>query len=316
MNISQNDEQGTMFIVVNLSYDILVGLSFITFVPAYILANSYFKSVSLDKECLLLHIHKDVITSLLLWRTFWLVEVIMRYWNKEGLNETQAMIVTFGLWFAAFYLALILIFISIYKLYMSKTKTVDPTIPWLGKEEAYAVTKIRCGCCLVVISFLAMTFGLESYPTIYYYIMVHGSLEEGSLMSNILYRGIVFLLLMVSGILTLARKFLGTKDLQVDQIIPKTIKYAFIISVFSLVVGTLMEYCQFSDNRIRLKIYQIVLSPIQICVPLLFILRSDQLKAHSIRFLKNKSDDLFMLNLYLVPLFFSIVIYSTLCVIQ
>ena len=85
------------------------------------------------------------------------MEVIIKYWIKKNPNEIQAMVVSFGLFFAAFYLALILIFISIYKLYMSKTRTVDPTIAWLGNDEALVVKKIRLGCIFVVTCFLATT---------------------------------------------------------------------------------------------------------------------------------------------------------------
>ena len=313
MNDTLTEDAGSMYFVITLTYDILIILTLITFVPAYTLINSYFNGVSLEKECLLLHLYKDVISSLLLWRSFWVVEVIIKYWNKKTPNETQAMIVSFGLFFAGYYLALILIFISIYKLYMSKTKTVDPTIAWLGKEEALAIKKIRLGCIFVVIAFLATAFGMELYPSIYHYMMLHESSGENVQMSIILYRGTFFLLLLISGVLTVATKFYGKIDgVIADNIIPKTVKYLVVICCVSVTVSSFVESFQFYDNRTKRKIYQIFMSVIQIFAPYVLIIKSEQLKTHSIRSLKNFYDDIFMLSIYLGPIFLSIVMYSSL----
>ena len=316
MNSTQTDEEGPLYFVINLSYDIFIVLAFITFVPAYVLIKSYFNSVSLDKECLLLHLYKDVISSILLWRAFWVVEVIIKYWNKKRPNETQALIVSFGLFFAGFYLALILIFISIYKLYVSKTKTVDPTITWLGKDESVGVKKIRLGCIFVVIAFLATAFGMEWYPSIYHYMMLDESSSENVKMSIILYRGTFFLLLLISGVLTIVAKFYGKVDgVIADNIIPKTVKYVFIFCCVSATVSSIVESFQFYDNRTKRKINQIFQSLVQIFAPYVLINKSEQLKTHSIRSLKNFYDDVFMLNIYFMPIFLSIVMYSSLSIL-
>lgn len=141
---------------------------------------------------------------------------------------------------------------------MSKTKTVDPTIAWLGKDEALVAKKIRVGCILVVICFLATTFGMELYPRIYHYMLLHEPSSENVRMPFILYRCTFFLLLLISGVLTVASKFYG----KIDGLI--------------------------ADNK------------------------SEKLKTHSIRYLKNLCDDIFMLNIYLMPIFLSIVMYSSL----
>ena len=58
---------------------------------------------------------------MLLWRTFSAIEVVIDFWNGGETVKTQAIIIAFGLWFAALYLALTLTFISIYNLYMVKS---------------------------------------------------------------------------------------------------------------------------------------------------------------------------------------------------
>ena len=56
------------------------------------------------------------------------------------------------------------------------------------------------------------------------------------------------------------------------------------------------------------EMYQILMSPIEIFAPFVIILRSDQLKIHSIRMIKNIYDDALMLSIYLVPVFLFIAV--------
>ena len=299
-------------LAIDLAYDILKILAFILFGTAYVLAFSYLKSLSLAKECLLVYLYKDVISSMMLYRTFSAIEVVLDFWNAGGTSKTQAMIISFGHWFGGLYLALTLIFISIYNLYVAKSNTIDPTIDWLGKDEASAIKRIRCGCCLAVIGFLAINFGMELYPYIFYTMIPHHSSEPDMLISNILYRGTLILLLLVSGILITARRIYGsTHNIQIDPVLTKSIKYIFALAVATIGTMTITEYFQFVDIKTSRKIYNILVSPIEMFAPFVIILRSDQLKIHSIRFMKNKFDDAFMLSIYLIPTFMFIVVNLT-----
>ena len=297
---------------IDLAYDILKILAFILFGTAYVLAFSYLNSISLAKECLLVPLYKDVMSSMMLYRTFSAMEVIPDFWDVEGTSKTQAIIVSFGLWFGGLYLALTLIFISIYNFYVAKSNTIDPTIDWLGKDDVSAIKRIRCGCNLGVIGFLAINFGMELYPKIFYTMIPHHSSVPNLLISNIVYRGTLILLLLVSGILIAARRIHGsTHNIQIDPVLTKSIKYIFILAVVTVGAMTITEYFQFVDIKTSRKIYNILVSPIEMFAPFVIILRSDQLKIHSIRFMKNKFDDAFMLSIYLIPTFMFIVVNLT-----
>ena len=307
-----NDTRAEEEHIIDLTYDILTLLSFIPFGTTYGLASSYLNSVSLAKECLLVYLYKDVLLSMLLWRTFSAIEVVIDFWNGGETGKTQAIILAFGLWFAALYLTLTLTFISIYNLYMAKSNTIDPTINWLGKNEESAIKRIRSGCFLCSIGFLTVNFGMGLYPNIFYTMIPHHLSGSDLLMSNIIYRGTLILLLLVCGILNGARRLYGqTYEIQIDQIFTNLIKYIFAISIVTLVVLTIAEVCQVVDVKTSWKIYQILMSPIEMFAPFVIILRSDQLKTHSIRFIKNKLDDAFILSIYLVPAFLFIVINTT-----
>ena len=308
MNSTPGEVDGSMFSALELSCEILVVISFLSYIPVYILTYSYFRNISLAKECLLLHLYKDLITNILIWRTLWLTEVIVRHLSAEGPSEILAMILSFGLWCALLNLALNLLFICIYKLYMSKTGTIDPTISWLGNEETTEIRRIRIGCCLLVLAFLATTFAMGLNPVIFYQ-MTHQSQEKDLLISIIVYRGSLILLFVLSGILAAATKLYGTKDgLTVDQIISKTISYSFVLAAVMLIVISVLQSFQFSDIRMNWRIYQIIITPIQIFLPFVIMFGSKPLKLHSIRFLRNTYDSVFMLSIHLVPMFLFIVI--------
>ena len=308
MNVSFTDGEPA----IDMAYDILKILAFILFATAYVLAFSYLNSLCLAKECLLVHLYKDVISSMMLYRTFSAIEVILDFWNVGETSKTQAIIISFGLWFCGLYLALTLIFINIYNLYVAKSNTIDPTIEWLGKDEASAIKRIRCGCCLGVIGFLAINFGMELYPNIFYTMIPHHSPGFDLLLSNILYRGTLILLLLVSGILIAARRIYGsTHNIRIDPILTKSIKYIFVLAVVTVGAMTITEYFEFVNIKTSRRINQILVSPIEMFAPFVIILRSDQLKVHSIRLMRNKLDDAFMLSIYLIPICMFIVVNIT-----
>ena len=308
MNGSYTDEAHS----IDLAYDILKVSAFILFGAAYVLAFSYLNSVALAKECLLVYLYKDVISSLLFYRTLSMIEVGLDFWTVGGISKVQAILLSFGVWFGGLYLALNLIFISIYNLYVAKSNTIDRTNPWLGNDEASAIKRIRCGCCLGVIGFLAINFGMELYPNVFYTMIPDPLSGSNMMISNILYRGTFIMLLLISGILIVARRFYGsTHYIQIDPVLTKSIRYIFMIAVVTIAALTITEYFQLMNIKASRKIYQILLSPIEIFAPFVIIFRSDQLKIHAIRFMKNTLDDAFMISIYLVPTFLFIVVNLT-----
>ena len=285
----------------------LAVVKFFALALAGTLTLSYMNSVPTAKKCLLLYLYKDTISSFLWMRFIWMIKQLVSDGNIEGLSTTLALVISFILLSGTWYMALMLISISIYKLYMAKTKAIDPKIPFLDEDEEVAIRKIRVALFLVVLVFLSTTFALGEYPSSFYDLKPDNVQKENMLISNIIYRGTLCFLLLVSGIITMVLKcYEATTELQMDKIIPKAIKYLAnffpailtLFTVGSLIVASVLP---FPNIHIIRKIVSIMLSIVIIVGPFLMIFKSDQLKAHSLRFLKDTFDDLFFLNIYLVP---------------
>ena len=279
--------------------DIIAIIAFIPIGTACALTLSYLNSISLAKKCLLLYLYQDVISSCLWIRSLRMIEAVLSYYNVNGTSKTEAFAVSFGLWFGFLYLSLILIFVSISKLYMAKSNTIDTPIPFLSQNELLAIRQIRIVCFLLVVGFLSATFGVGWYP-LEYYVMK----QDRQVRADWIYRPCGLILLSISGILIAAKRYYETTtDLQIDRIIPKAIIYVFILSLSSLAGLIIKDALQLVETKKIEEIFQMIISSILIFGPFVLIYRSNQLKTHSIRIIKNKYDDFFMLSIYLVPTF-------------
>ena len=119
-------------------------------------------------------------------------------------------------------------------------------------------------------------------PVIFYQ-MTHQSQEKDLLISIIVYRGTLILLFVSCGILTAATRLYGTKEgITVDQIISKTISYSFVLAAIMLIVISILQSFQFSDIRMNWRIYQIIITPMQIFLPFVIMFGSKPLKIISI----------------------------------
>ena len=149
-------------------------LAFIVFVAlgiATALFISYMNSVPTEKKCILLYLYQDAISSVLWMWSVTMVKSILGYWITEGTSKVQAITVCFALMCGGFYMTLTVFLISIYKLLMAKTKTIDPEIPFLSGDEISAIRKIRIGSLLIVLGFLSTTFAMGWYPNSIYTMM-------------------------------------------------------------------------------------------------------------------------------------------------
>ena len=170
---------------VRLSKDALTTIAMIATVSGYLLANSYLNSVSLAKECLLLHLYREVGRIVLWVRSIWMIEVILSNW--DWLSKLKAIIVSIGVHSGALYLAIIMNTISCLKLYMLKKGVIDPPIPWMGENEKSAMNRIRMICGLIIVIFLFTCFGIGIYPNIYYSCL-NDPLIQSDWMSNVTFR--------------------------------------------------------------------------------------------------------------------------------
>ena len=114
----------------------------------------------------------------------------------------------------------------------------------------------------------------------------------------------MLILLLINCVISLIRKYYdATTEIAIDKVIPKAIKYIVIQAVLLVTITTIAEAFPFVELQDVRIILDMIHSLMLIVVPVLLIFRSDQLKSHSIRFLKNKYDNAFLLSIYLVPMF-------------
>ena len=314
MDATNPDEGLNIYYILSKINDTLCIIGSIAFGSASVLTLSYLNDLSLSKRCLILYLYKDMISSVTLVRAFVMIQTLLSHLNEEGTNWILAMLVSYSLSCCVLYTVLNLIFISIIKFYMAKLNMIDPQIPMMGGDEKDAIRRVRILCCLIVVGFASTTVGLRLYPLLFYRLTIGHEVEDNFLMSCLLYRGTLVLLISISGIITMAKKYYeANNEFLIDQMVPKAIKYISVLAVLKLTLPSIAEIADLADKRTIWKFSQSITSTLYIIVPFVLILRSDQLKTHSIRIMKNKYDDVFLYSIYLVPTFLFFVINVTLC---
>ena len=286
-----------------LANDILGFLAFLATGTASLLILSYLYNVSLAKEGLLLYLYRDFVIILVslraLWASFWL----LKYLDKSIINKFPTKLLVFCLYGGVLFIALVMNLISALKLFISKRKMLDPPIPWIGENESSGIWKIRIVCALLVVGFLSTMFGLGLYPKIYYGLIGQHVLGSQCLLSDILFKGILGLLMVIC-LITWTATLLHEKvsEQKLDTVIPQTVNYFLWIALSVVGVTLLGETLEILDFRTRWNIYQILITAGEIIIAFAIILKSDQLKSHSIRFLKNRMDDAFLWSIILTPI--------------
>ena len=153
MNATKETEELNPNYAIGLARDSLAVIAFLATVTVSLLVRSYLNSVSFAKECLLLYLYKEVATAISWMRFFWVIEVILSNWNGFRTKEWEAIVISFGIWSGALYMAMILNIICFLKLYMTKTGLIDPPIPLMGESDESAIKRIRTICGFMVVAF-------------------------------------------------------------------------------------------------------------------------------------------------------------------
>ena len=294
--------------------DIVTIIAMVATVAGYFLAHSYLNNVSLSKECLLLHLYKEVVGVVLWSRAFWMLEVFQIDWY--GLRKLQAVIVSFGVWWGAIYLAIILNIIGCLKFYMMRSGTIDPQIPWMGENESTTIKRIRISCRSMVLAFLSICYGLGIYPDTYYAVLyVPMTQSDRTTMYLVLRCPLILLNLIFIVTMVGAKLQKKTMEPNIDKVARYAIILIVIFSLFSVGMVCIAEYLELIRRMNIYLFYLIFISMLHIVVPPIFIMALEQVKSHTLRVLKNLFDEAFFLSIYLVPLFLVFVVYGSLSVL-
>ena len=299
-----------------LANDFLGFVAFLATGTVSLLVLVYLYNVSLAKEGLLLYLYRDFVIILISLRALWSVKWVLNHLDKSTVNNFPIKLLAFCLYGGVLSLALVMNIISSLKLFIAKKMMLDPPIPGIADNESSGIWKIRLGCFALVVSFLSAMFSLGVYPKIYYGLVGQEVFDGQHLVSDILYKGILGVLMLTclaTWIATVYHERVSKQKL--ETMIPQTVNY--FIGVALAVVGfTLLgETLQILDFSTRWNVYQILITVGEIIISFAIILKSEQLKSHSIRFLKNMVDDAFLMSIILIPILFSGLIYGLLSII-
>ena len=293
-----------LFIVSNVISNILLLLIF-----------SFLNNVSLAKECVLLHLYKDLLINWVLINCIWIIKVILYYntGNGIGLEETSAKVVAFVCLSLTMISLLQVNFACAIKLYITKTMLLDPPIPW-GYDEKSAILGIRIVFIGLALGLTSTMYGHGVYPGLYYVFLG----QDVSLLTlpkaTLIYPTVIVSLLTNCTILCIAAKCYRTNNVQpIDAIIPKQITYNF--GIFVTLIG-IITFIGTLDNNLGLRnrwiLLQLLISLTQVITPAVVIFNAEKLKSHSIKVIKDKLEEAFFLSIYLTPTILALLIYITL----
>ena len=281
---------------------------------------TYLNNVSLAKECVLLHLYKDVVTTWGLMNCIWEIRVILCYWSGDGLGVgvIEARILSFLLYCLTLYCFTLINIISVLKLYMTKSLMLDPPMPW-GEDERSAMKLIRTVSFILTIGFTSTMYALGLYPKLYFHFVQNApkiSLQE--LEVTTAFPWVLIFLAITCTITILVEKFFqSNKNHLIDAIVPKQLNLFLWILLIGLPL-MLINRIVFQSNNfwgsfIGRLFFIFYLFIGRVLTPAFVILKTDQLKAYVTKIFRNVLDEAFLLNIYVAPTMLTITMYCTLC---
>ena len=293
-----------------LAKNVLAVFAMITTVTGYLLANSYLNSVALAKECLLLYLYKEMVAVAVWIQAICGIEVVLG--NYDALRQYVAFIVSFGFVMGARYLFIVMNITGFLKFYMMKKGLIDPPILWMGENEKSAIRRIRLICGSLVIGYLAISYGFGVYPHIYYSYLKDSTVQPDMGISTVVFRVPLIMFISIFVLTTIRTKLQEANAPKLDEIVPRTVYFTICFTLFLIATSSIVEYYNFFDSKVFFLCSQILFYIIHILFPPIAIILSNQLKSHSVRVLKNFFDEVFLLSIYIVPVFLAFSIYGTL----
>ena len=279
---------------------------------------AYLHNLTLAKQCVLLALYKELIIVLVLCLSLINSIPIGTYLYGYPMDWIPAMIITFFLKIGTTELLLVANVIHFLKYRMNKEKMLDPPMPW-GEDEHRGLIWIRVFCWGFSIGFV-ITMHLCGIHTVFYHLSIGKSVDQSVTFIN---SGLnIFLLLTCTLFIVGEKHYQKNNDGQVfDPVISRRLKFlvwTFVVAaLFYAILDFLSETPETSMHFniwIRRKFLTGVLL-VQIMIAIGTILMTDQVKLYVLKLMTNIYDQVFFLNIYLVPSFLFLVINGSLCIV-
>ena len=188
------------------------------------------------------------------------------------------------------------------KLYQRKTNILDPPMPW-GDDDDRGIRWIRLIASLISLLLTSTMFGLGIYPTSYYWFSRQEipSLSKES-MSFYVFPMTLIVLIFTSIIIALTGKFYKRRiPHPADSNIPHQIDYFHMTFCFLLFLMVLLGESQIFSSNNTWNLWKIYLIVIQVAIPVLTVLKENQLRHYAYNFLQSSWEELFFYQIYLTP---------------
>ena len=258
-------------------------------------------------------LYKDFVVVLISLRSMWFLKVMLTD-DELKMNSYLAQFLCFSLFSMTFTLLILINIISAIKFYMNKAMVLDPPMPW-GANEKIGMMCIRIGITIVVVGYPLVLFTIGLYPKTYYLFIKEDNDQVNNASRIGLYLGPLAVLISSFVVTRLGARFhQNTGEQQIDQVIPKQMSYFswLCVTLLGVLICIVISSEVGITSVLRWKIAQLLISVIQLSVPSAVVMNVENLKSYFKSFVKNRLDDAFFLNIYVVPLCLCFAMYLVL----
>ena len=276
---------------------------------------SYFGSLTLVKDCLLLYLYKDLIKLAICMNCFSEISLVMAYTTGGGMgiSVTGAKCLSFMACNILLLLFLFMNIITALKFYQKKANILDPSMPW-GDDDKKGIKWIRVMAATITLVLTSTMFGLGLYPKTYYWFSgqeMTSALKES--MAFIIYPMMLTFLLFTTITTALVGKLYNLRRPHpTDSGIPDQMDYFHITFCFMLLLMVIFGESNFVSSSNLWNSLKIHLAVIQVGIPVLTVLKEKQLRHYTCNFLRVKIEELFFYQIYLTPTLVCFLMYITL----
>ena len=262
---------------------------------------SYLQNISLVNEGILLDLYKDVVVNLIVIRIALLVKGIIRVIEFSDqpteMNPMQAKITFFIVFAISFSFFVQLNIISVLRLYIAKTKVLDPPMP--RNDEKLGLTIIRTLVVISSIGIPSILYIFKVYPKTYYKFVNE---QHYVPISSHLYSSFIIILVIMFVVTIIAERYYSKEAQdQMATIIPYQIYFILVPTIllnhelFEIILSAV-------EPAIREEIYELLTSISGIATSMLIVFSSKTLLNYATKYVIEKLEELFFRSIYVIPL--------------
>ena len=262
---------------------------------------NYLGNLALAKDCLLLYLYKDLI-CLAICMNCWLEILLVLGYTIGGVVKTSVTLAKVSSFMGCNFLVLLLLNMNLssaLKLYQKKTNILDPPMPW-GEDDGKGIKWIRVISTLFTLILTSTMSGLGIYPTAYYWFIGQ---EIPSFSNNAMAFPIIWIVLISTPIFTalIGKYYERPIPHPADSNIPRQIDYFHIIFCLLFTLMVILGQSNILSSSNAWNLWKIHLLAIQVAIPVLTVLKENQLRRYAYNLLKSNLEELFFYQIYLTP---------------